>query len=69
MKLIILMKHVHYVICGKYRTFEKPKISYFLQKTIVLSIISSKSKNEDEKLFEDEESINILKILVLIENL
>ena len=44
----------------KYHTFSK--------KTLVLSIICSKSKNEDEKIFKEEESIGILKILGLIEN-
>ena len=37
------------VICGKHRKFEKPKISYILEKTLVLSIICSKCKNEDGK--------------------
>ena len=40
------MTKLYCVICGKYRKFEKPKISYFL---IVLSIICSKCKNEAEK--------------------
>ena len=42
---------------------------YLSGKTLVLSIIYSKCKNEDEKLFEEEESIEILKILGLIENI
>ena len=42
------MKKIYCVICGKYRKFEKPKISYLLEKTLVLCIISSKCKNEDE---------------------
>ena len=63
------MKKVYCVICGKYRKFEKPKISYLLEKTLVLSNIYSKCKNEDEKLFKEEESIEILKILGLIENI
>ena len=63
------MKKLYCVICGKYRKFEKPKISYLLEKTLVLSIICSKCKNEDEKLFKEEESIKILKILGLIENM
>ena len=58
-----------FIVSGKYRKFEKPKISYLLEKTLVLSFICSKSKNEDEKLFEEEESIGILKILGLIENI
>ena len=63
------MKKLYCVICGRYRKPEKPKISYLLEKTLVLSIICSKCKNEDEKLFKEEESIEILKILGLIENI
>ena len=50
------------------RKVEKPKISYLLVKTLVLYIICSKCKNEDEKLFK-EESTRILRILGLIENI
>ena len=57
------MKKLYCIISSKYRKFEKPKISYVLEKTLVLSIISSKCKNEYEKLFKEEESIEILKIL------
>ena len=35
-----------------------------MEKTLVLSIVCSKCKNEDEKRFKEEESIEILKILV-----
>ena len=63
------MKKLYWVICGKYRKFEKPQIPYLLEKTLVFSIICSKCKNEDEKLFKEEESIEILKILGLIENI
>ena len=52
-----------------YWKFEKPKISYLWEETLVLSIIFSKCKSEDEKLFRKEESIEILKILGLIENI
>ena len=54
------------VIYGKYRNFEKPKISYLLEKTLVLSNICSKCKNKDEKIFKEEEPIDILG---LIENI
>ena len=47
--IIKKMKKLHCVICNKYRKFEKPKISYLLEKTLVLSIICSKCKNEDVK--------------------
>ena len=55
-------------MCGKYRKFEKPKISCILEKILVLSIIWGKCRNEDEKTFKEEESIEILKVLGLIEN-
>ena len=54
--------------CCKYRKFGKPKISYMFEKALVHSIICSKCKNEDKKLFKEEESIEILKILGLSEN-
>ena len=63
------MKKLYCVICGKYRKFENPKISYLLEKTFVLSISCSMCKNEDEKLFKEEESTEILKILGFIENI
>ena len=58
------MKKLDFVIWNKQRKFEKPEISYLLEKT-VLSIIFSKYKKEDEKIFKEEESIQILKILGL----
>ena len=57
------------MICGKYKKFEKPKKSYLLEKTLVLPIICSKCKNEEEKLFKKEESMEILKVIGLIENI
>ena len=62
------MKKVCCVICGQYRKFKNPKISYIFEKTLVFSIIYSKYENEDKKLFKEEESIEILKILGLIIN-
>ena len=38
-------------------------------KTLALSITCSKCKNEDEKLFKQEESIEILKIFSLVVNI
>ena len=57
------------LFCGKYRKFEKHKILCLLGKTLVLSIICSMFKNENEKLSKEEESIEISKILRLIESL
>ena len=63
------MKKLYCVVWGKYRKFEKPKISYILEKSLVLSIICGKCKNEDEKWFKEEDSIEILKILGLIKSI
>ena len=52
-----------------YRKFENPKISNLLEKTLVLSIICSNCKNEDEKIFKEKESIEILKSFGLINNI
>ena len=62
------MRKIYCVICGMYRKFEKLKISYLSEKTLVLFIICSKCENEDEKIFKEEDWTEILKILGLIEN-
>ena len=62
------MKKLYCVICCKNKKFEKLEILYLLEKRLVLSIICSKCKKEDEKLFKEVESIEISKILGLIEN-
>ena len=43
------MKIIYCVISGKYRIFEKPKISYMLEKTLVLPIICTNCRSEDKK--------------------
>ena len=63
------MRKLYVVICDKYRKFEKLEISYVLEKTLVLSIICSKCKNEHEKIFKEKDSSKILNILGLIENI
>ena len=62
------MKKLYCVIWCKYRKSEKHKIC-LLEKTLVLSIICSKCKNEDEKIFKEEESIEILNITGLFKNI
>ena len=57
--MIQKMKKIYCAICA----------NIILLKKLVLSIICSECKNEDEKLFKEEESIEILKILGLIENI
>ena len=41
------MKKIYCVVCAKYRKFEKPKMSYLLERTLLFSIICRKWKNED----------------------
>ena len=43
------MKKLYCVICGKYRQFNNPKISYIFEKTLILSFIWSKCENEDDR--------------------
>ena len=57
------------VICLKYRKSRKSKMSYLIEKTLVLSIICSKCKKEDEKVFKEEDSTEIIKILGLFYNI
>ena len=45
-------KKIYCIICKNYRKFEKPKISYILEKTLVLSIICIKCKSKNETLFK-----------------
>ena len=42
----------YFITCGKYRNFEQTKIPYVLKKALALSVICSKCKNEDEKIFK-----------------
>ena len=51
------MKKLDCVICGKYKKFEKPKISYIIEKTLILSIICIKCNNEDEKYLEKKNQL------------
>ena len=49
------MKKLYCIFSGKYRKFGKSKISFFLEITLVISIICNKCKNEEEKIFKEEE--------------
>ena len=51
------MKKSYCFNCGQYKRLKKPKISYIFEKLLVLSIICYKYKNEDEKIFKQEEPI------------
>ena len=50
------MTKLHCVICGSYRKFEKSKMSFLLEKTLVISIILNKCKNEDEKYLKKKKN-------------
>ena len=63
------MRKIYCTKCKKYHKFKKPKISYICDNTLLLSSICKKCGSEDEKIFEEEESIEILKILGLMENI
>ena len=63
------MEKIYCITCGEYRKFEKPKMYYIFEKILVLLIICSKFKNENEKKKNKEELIEILKIIGLIENI
>ena len=46
------MKKIYCVVCGKYKKFKNPKISYIFQKKkLVLGVIC----NKDENIFKEEE--------------
>ena len=56
-------------VCNKYRKSKKTKISYIFKKTLSLSTVYSKCRLEDEKIFKEKESLEILKILGVITNI
>ena len=58
------MKKLYCVICRKYKKFEKPKVSYMLEKTLALSAIWSKYKNEDKKYLKKKKQLRYQKLLV-----
>ena len=64
-----MWKKIYCLICGQYKKIDKPKLSYLLEKKLVLSISCSQCKKEDKNLFKEEEYIEILQILGLIENI
>ena len=63
------MKKLYCGIYGKYKKFEKPIITYIFEKTLVLSFICSKCKNENEAIWKGEESIEIIKFIGLMNNI
>ena len=58
-------KKINCIKCKKYRTFKNPEIVYLFYKTVV-SVICGKCHSECTKIFKEEESLEILRILGLI---
>ena len=50
---------------NKYRKFKNPKIAYVFKKTLVLFITCDKCGRNDDIIFKEERSIEILKGLFL----
>ena len=48
---------------------KNPKISYIFNKTVLLSVIFDNCSVKDKKIFKEEQSIGILKILGLMKNI
>ena len=51
------MKKLYCVICRKCRKFEKPKISYLLEKTLVVSIICNKCEMKMKKYLKKKNQL------------
>ena len=56
-------------VCSNYRKSKKIKISYIFKETSSLSIVYSKYGQEYKKKIKEKESIEILKILGLTNNI
>ena len=59
------MRKIYSTDCKKCKEFKKPKI-YICDKTLLLSSTCNKYGSEDEKIFKEEELVEMLKILGLI---
>ena len=65
----VRMRKIYCIKRKKYKEFKTLKVSYISSKTLILSTICNKCGSENEKLFKEEESIEILKVLGLIKNI
>ena len=63
------MKKIYSIKRKKYRKFIKPKIAYICYKTLRLFSIYNKCGSEDKKIFMEQETIEILKILGLVNDI
>ena len=58
------MIKIYCIKCKLHRNFKNPGISYLFYKTLVIFIICGKCGGKCKRIFKDEKSIEILKILV-----
>ena len=63
------MRKIYCTKCKKHKEFKKLKISHICDKTLLLSSICNKRGSKDETIFNEKESIEVLKILGLINNM
>ena len=64
------MREIYCIKCKKYNEFKKPKISYICYRTLLFpSIICNKCRSDDEQIFMEAKSTEILKILGLIDTI
>ena len=63
------MKKLYCVLCGKYRKFEKPKISYVLEKTLVFLLFAVSAKMKTKKYLKKKIQFRYCKMLGLIQNI
>ena len=64
----MINEKVYCIKCNKYRKFKNPKISYIFNVTLVLSFTCDKCGSNSITIFKEEESIDMLTILGLIDN-
>ena len=57
------MRKIYCSMYKKYKEFQKSKISYIFDKTLLFSSTCNKCGSEDEKIFKEEELIEMLKVL------
>ena len=63
------MTEIYCTKCKRYKEFKKLNISYICYKALLLLSICNKCGIEDEKIFKAEESIEILKVIGLINDI
>ena len=56
-------------VCNKQEILKKTKVSYIFKNPLRFSIVYSKCGHEYQKIFKEEESIEISKILGLTNNI